>query len=61
MENTDDRILLTVDETELRAMIRERAFELSQIRQGELLEGSPDDDWFQAAQEIEPFVTLVHN
>lgn len=61
MEPTNDRILLTVDETELRAMIRERAFEISQIRQGEHLEGTADDDWYQAAHEIEPFVVVDHN
>lgn len=49
---------LTLDEADLAAMIRERALRLSEIRREEGREGSPEEDWAQAASEIEPFVEV---
>lgn len=56
---TTGPVVPTIDEAELTAMIRERAHELSLIRQDENREGSPEEDWAQAAAEIEPFVNVT--
>ena len=39
-------------------MIRERAFELAELRRSENREGSPGEDWAQASSEIAPFVEV---
>ena len=49
---------LSLDQSELQAMIRERAFELFALRQEEGRDGSPQEDWDEAAAEIAPYVSV---
>ena len=50
---------LALDESELAAMIRERAHELAQVRRDGGREGSPEEDRAQAEGEIDPFVEVT--
>lgn len=51
-------VTLPLTAVELEAMIRERAYELSQLRLEEKRAGTPEEDWRQAAAEIEAFVAV---
>ena len=55
---TTTPVRLPLTAVELQAMIKERAFEISQLRIEENREGTAEEDWRQAAAEIEAFVAV---